>query len=187
MKQIFLVAIIALLDYAPAQAQEETLFGAEGLKLTGVWGATHPGLSRFMGEDVAVGGGYIALEFNRALLLGIGGSHTTERFDTDGGDFNFDANTLYIGYAINGHRVLHPKLSLMMGGAKLKSGKGEKDNLFVVIPGGGVEVNMFRWFKFGLNANYRFVSNVDYLGLDQTDLSGFFFEMQFRFGWSWGG
>lgn len=178
---IFLSALLLTLGL---QAQpEETLFGNGGLQLTGAWGSVNPGFSNFAGEDVAMGGGFIALEFNKALLLGLGGSHSTERFSNG---LKYDLNGAYLGYILNPHRAIHPKFNLMIGAGQLKPRNGDEDKVFSLMPGAGVEVNLFRWFRLSLNGNYRFVSNVSLPGLDENDLSGFLFDLQLRFGWSWG-
>jgi hypothetical protein len=45
---------------------------------------------------------------------------------------------------------------------------------------------VFKWFKFGIEGGYRFVSDVDRQGLSDSDVSSFFVDLKFRFGWSWG-
>lgn len=183
MHRIFAVSIAMLFTSLLFAQQEETIFGTGGLKLTGAWASLHPGFSSFNGEDVRMGGGFVALEFNKALLIGLGGSHSNERF-SDG--LKYDLNGAYLGYVMNGFRAIHPKFSLMIGGGDIKPRNGETDKVFTVMPGAGVEVNLFRWFKLGLHGNYRFVSNVSYPGLGDSDLSGFLLDFQLRFGWSWG-
>lgn len=183
MKKPLLLLSALLLTVALSAQQEETIFGNGGLRLTGAWGSINPGFSSFDGEDVTMGGGFVALEFNKSLLLGIGGSRSTERFS---GGLKYDLNSAYLGYVMNGYRAIHPKFSLMIGGGELKPRNGEEDNIFTVMPGAGVELNIVRWFKLGLHGNYRFVSNVSYPGLEDSDLSGFLFDIQLRFGWSWG-
>ncbi|MEK7257751.1 MAG: hypothetical protein AAB316_23540, partial [Bacteroidota bacterium] len=60
------------------------------------------------------------------------------------------------------------------------------DDVFVVQPGAGAEVNIFRWFRLSLEASYRFVSGSDLEVLSDKDLSGLIWDLKFRFGWSWG-
>ena len=183
MKRPFILIAAFLISFGLFAQQEETIFGNGGLQLTGAWGSFHPGFSSFNGEDVTMGGGFVALEFNKALLLGLGGSHSNERFSEG---LRYDLSGAYLGYVMNGHQAIHPKFSLMIGGGEVKPRNGEVDKVFTMMPGAGVEVNLFRWFKLGLHGSYRFVSNVSYPGLDESDLSGFLLDLQLRFGWSWG-
>lgn len=179
--QLFLLTAMCFSAVLYAQ-QEETIFGNNGLQLTGAWGSINPGFSSFDDNNVTMGGGFVALEFNKSLLLGIGGSHSNERFSEG---LKYDLNAAYLGYIPNGYRAVHPKFSLMIGGGEVKPRNGEEDKIFIVMPGAGVELNIFRWFKFALQGNYRFASNVSYPGLEDSDISGFLFDFQLRFGWSW--
>jgi hypothetical protein len=167
--------------------QTETLFGRNGLHLTGTWGSTGPGYSVFSAESGFTRGGFLALEFNKDLLIGVGGGHTAEAVHFGNGSYDLDYGGLVLGYVPNSFKVIHPKFSFLMGSGKLKVSGEDEDDIFVVQPGAGVELNVFRWFKFGVEGGYRFVSNVDQEALSGSDVSSFFVNLNFRFGWSWGG
>jgi len=166
--------------------QAETLFGRNGLHLTGAWGSTGPGFSAFSAESALTHGGFLALEFNKSLLIGLGGSHTAEAVHFDQGSYNLDFSGLVLGYVPNSFKVIHPTFSFQMGSGKLKVSGEDDDGIFVVQPAAGAELNVFRWFKFGLEGGYRFVSDVNQLELSGSDISSFFADLTFRFGWSWG-
>lgn len=169
--------------------QDETLFGQTGLRLTGAWGGTMAGITSFDGENAATGGGFGALEFNKALLIGFGGVNTSETVGFDNGPlkkFELKYGGLMLGIVPKSYQVIHPKFSFLMGGGKVKvDGEGE-DKIFVVHPSAGAEVNVFRWFKLSLEGGYRFVSDARFDPPSNEDLSGFSAELKFRFGWSWG-
>jgi len=128
------------------------------------------------------------LEFNKTMLAGIGGSSTSDAVNFgQTGQFDLDFSGLMLGYVPNSTKVIHPKFSFVMGSGKLKVRGEEDDQVFVVQPSVGAEINVFRWFKFGLEGGYRFVSDVDNIALSGSDVSSFFVDLKFRFGWSWGG
>ncbi|MFQ5445434.1 MAG: hypothetical protein ACE5FF_00720 [Saprospiraceae bacterium] len=166
--------------------QDETLFGRNGLHLTGAWGSTDIGFSSLSGESAFMQGGYLALEFNKSMLVGLGGSHTADAVQFDQGHYDLDYSGLMLGYAPDAFKVIHPKFSFVMGSGKLKVRGDDDDNVFVVQPGLGGELNVFRWFKLSLEGGYRFVSDVDRPALTDGDVSSFFVDLKFRFGWSWG-
>lgn len=169
---------------------DETLFGRSGLKLTGAWGGSNIGLTSFDNENALLRGGFGGLEFNKEVLIGLGGVRTDEAvtFDNNGrqDEFKLDFGGLYVGYVPRSFQVIHPKFSFLTGGGKVKVNGKDDDNIFVFQPAGGAEVNVFRWFKLGIEGGYRFVSGTDFDRLKDDDLSSFFVEMKFRFGWSWG-
>ena len=168
--------------------QDETLFGKSGLRITGAWGGSNIGLTSFSDENALMRGGFGALEFNKEVLIGFAGSHTEETISFDNGSDNFKMNFggLYVSYIPRSYQVVHPKFSFLMGGGEAKLNNEGKDNIFVFQPSAGGEVNLFRWFKLGLEGGYRFVSGTDYNRLNDDDFSSFFVEMKLRFGWSWG-
>ena len=178
--------LLLAFTYFLANAQEETLFGNEGLRLTGAWVSAHPGISDFNGKRVAMGGGEVALEFNKVLLIGFGSNRSTEYFRTEGRDYKYESNAFSFTYLMEPQKLLHPKFNMTIGGATLKRRNGEDDKLFVFMPGVGIEVNVFRWFKLGLLGHYRFASNVNQDNLSNKSFSGFLLDFQLRFGWSWG-
>ena len=63
---------------------------------------------------------------------------------------------------------------------------GDKDRLLVIQPSAGVEVNLFRWMRLGIEGGYRYVTGSQYDRLENEELSNYFGTVSFRFGWSWG-
>ncbi len=186
--QYFIILVFLFTVHALFGQKDETLFGRNGLHLTGAWGSTDPGFSTFSGETAFMHGGFLALEFNKTMLAGIGGSRTSDAVSLgQNGQFDLDYNGLMLGFVPNSFKVIHPKFSFVMGGGKLKVRGEDDDNVFVVQPGVGGEINVFRWFKFGLEGGYRFVSDVNQTVLTGSDISSFFVELKLRFGWSWRG
>ncbi len=166
---------------------DETLFGKQGLRLTGAWFIADKGAS-FFNDNVGLStGGGLALEFNKNILVGFGGWQTAESVPFGNfSKFNMEHNGLMVGFLPNAHRVFHPKLGFFVGTGNVQVVGGPKDNLFIVKPMAGGVVNLFRWFKLSLEGGYAFVSGSDITNLRDGDLSALSVEMKLRFGWSWG-
>ena len=192
MKKSILLLLVAFLflNIQTSNAQtEETLFGKTGLKLTGIWGATSTNLSKFSEDYGYFSGGFGVLEFNKDFLVGWGGYRLTNDIlkansNLKGMDFSY--NGLIIGYAPGSHKVIHPKISALFGTGNISlTGEG-KDKVGVIIPSVGFEVNIFRWFRFGLEGGYRFVTDTNFANAKDEDFSAPYGEAKFSFGISWG-
>jgi hypothetical protein len=184
-KQFFALLVIGALAGNLFAQKDETLIGKTGLHLSGIWGGTHIGLSGLNGDNHGMGGGFFGLEFNKALTIGYGGVNSTESTDYTG-QFGLDYGGLLIGYTYLSHKVIHPRASFLIGSGKLKFKGDADDTIFVVQPSAGAEVNVFKWFRLGLEGGYRFVSNTSLPEPDDEDVSSPFIQMSLRFGWSWG-
>ena len=62
------------------------------------------------------------------------------------------------------------------------SDDAENDAVFVLEPGVSVELNVIRFMRVALFANYRFVSGVDLTGLDNAAIAGFSAGTMLKFG-----
>ncbi len=178
-----LLAFLAVACGLNAQ-KDETLMGKTGLRLSGIWGGSNIGLS-FGGNNYGMAGGFFGAEFNKALTIGFGGISSKESTDYTG-QFDLDYNGLLLGYAYLPHKVIHPRVSFLMGSGKLKFKDGYDDTIFVVQPSAGFEVNVFRWFRLGFEGGYRFVSNTSIPEPSDKEVSSPFAQLSLRFGWSWG-
>lgn len=186
----YLTAALALLLLSTAllAQKDETLIGKTGLKLTGLWGGSNIGLIGFDGKNYGMAGGFFGLEFSKSLLLGYSGSSSSESTTYNGQLRKYDISYggFLVGYAYQSHKVVHPRVSFLIGSGTLKVKDKPDDYIFVVQPSGGIEVNLFRWFRMGLEGGYRFVSNTDIPKPNEGDASAPFGQLSFRFGWSWG-
>ncbi len=183
-KQFFAPLFIGALAGNLVAQKDETLIGKTGLHLSGIWGGSNIGLS-FGDNNHGMAGGFFGLEFNKALSVGYASYNSTES-TTYTGKFDLDYGGLLLGYAYKSHKVIHPRASFLIGSGKLKPKGDQDDTIFVVQPSVGAEVNVFRWFRMGLEGGYRFVSNTSLPQPDDEDVSSAFVQLSFRFGWSWG-
>lgn len=177
---LFLVCI-TLTSYGQ---REETVFGRGGVDLTGVWGGMTNGMVKFQDEFSLNNGGFFVFELNDNFLIGWSGYGNGETLD-DGRDVEIEGNDLMLGYTFNSHRSVHPAMYLKGGRGKLDVTNEGKENVTVIEPSVGLEVNVFRFMRIGLEGGYRFVTGVDQFGLSDQDLSSPVVGLRFKFGWSW--
>lgn len=170
--------------------KDETLFGKSGLRLTGAWGGTHLGLTKFSDDFTAFSGGYGGLEFNKSIFLGWGSYNLINDAKLDiatGQNFEMDYNGLIIGYAYRADKVVHPTLNILAGRGKVQVDSEDiTDRIYAVQPAIGVEINVFKWFRIGVEGGYRFVMETDLPNLSDSDLSSPYGKLQLKFGYSWG-
>jgi hypothetical protein len=190
MKRILLCAALigASLTLAHAQA-EETLFNKSGLGLTGAWGGWTSGMAAFSDNLALTKGGFGGLEFGKNLFIGWAGYRTIDQtpFATNElSKFGFDYGGLMLGYAPLARKVIHPQIGLLVGGGEARVKNVGDDAVWVIQPSLGVELNVFRWARIGVEGGYRHISNMDIPDYTNQDLSSFYGEVRLKFGWSWG-
>jgi hypothetical protein len=184
----FLFVLILLSCTATAFAQrEETLLGRRSWGFSGIWGGYNHQYTQFDGADSYNRGGFFGFEFGKSLLLGWGRYRLDDPFDWQNTDrrFNMRWNVAKVGYAFIPYKAVHPMFNVDFGTGRVDLGS-ERDRVFVVQPSAGIEINVFRWFRLGLEGGYRFTNDVDIVGLTDTRLSGAYGQASLKFGFSWG-
>ncbi|MEZ4965006.1 MAG: hypothetical protein R2791_07165 [Saprospiraceae bacterium] len=188
-KSCFLALAFLLLNTIVYAQREETVLGSRGWGLSGLWGGYTHHYTDYNGTDAFNRGGFFGFEFGKSLF--VGWTHYSLRDDIvlDKGDnqrFDFRFNGGKIGYAFVPYKAVHPMINVELGRGRAKlAGEGD-DNIFVIQPSVGVEVNVFRWFRLGLEGGYRFARNVDYVALNDSDLSSPYAKATLKLGFSWG-
>jgi hypothetical protein len=149
-----------------------------------------------VGSDVGGGGALVIGGF----FLGGYGLGTTYPEATINGtryDIRLKHGGLWMGYAHNQYKVIHPYSSLRLGWGKSQLLRGKdadfSERNFVLTPELGFEVNAFRFLKIAFSGGYRWVNGVDELpGLDSNDFSSAMGTVTFRIGgfgeyedWNW--
>jgi hypothetical protein len=190
MKQIFFTSLcVFLLSISLMAQKEETVFGYSGLRLTGIWGGPSSGTSNYGESNVFHNGGFIGLEFNNSIFLGWGWYKIRDAVlfpDLPPQNFNLNYSGFMLGVSALPNKVVHPKFSLLVGPGTYEFQFEGRDRLFHMQPAAGIEVNIFRWWHLSLEGGYRMAINSNYLNLSDSDLSAWFAELKFRFGFSWG-
>ncbi len=185
-----LPSVIALFFALSLFAQEkETVFDYSGLTLTGVWGGPLFNMST-VGEDGHLfRGGLIGLEFNKKIYISYADYYINEKAKLDAfpnQSIDITYKGLQLGYAFIPDKRIHPKISLLAAGGKVELDDEEANNVFVLQPSGGVEINLFKWCKVDVMGGYRLIKGIDTVGLSDTDVSAPFGEIKLKFGFSWG-
>lgn len=188
MKNTFLIPLFCLAALGSIQAQrDETLFGRNGFDLSGAWGSALYNYSFFEEDYVYTRGGSVGLEFGNNYFLGYGWSRFREDANVKGlPGFDLKYNGFILGIAPNSHKAIHPRLSMLTGGGRVRLDDGASDRVFVFQPSLGLEINVFRWFRFGAEGGYRLIANENFSGLEASDISSPFVQLDLRFGYSWG-
>ena len=164
-------------------------FGGPNMEFTAIDG----GFAHMMG-----GGGGIIL--NDQLIFGGFGVGMTNSIDAKNIDANgvneyqgynleYGYGGLWFGYIIKGKLPIHPVIHTQMGWGSVTVGEPysspeHSDNVFVLNPIVELEMNITRFFRLGVGANYRFNFGLNRLdGYGNQDFSGPGGFMSFKFGW----
>lgn len=190
MKRILFTSLCVFLFALSLTAQkEETVFGYSGLRLTGIWGGPSGGTSHYGESNVYHNGGFFGLEFNNSIFLGWGWYKIRDQVFFRGlplQDFRLNYSGFMLGVSAFPNKVVHPKFAILVGPGTYEFQFEGRDRVFHLQPAAGLEVNIFRWWHLTLEGGYRMALNSNYLNLSDSDLSAWFVELKFRFGFSWG-
>lgn len=167
-----------------AAQREQTLFNnGGGIDFTGVWGGSTNALVDFNNDFNLNSGGFFVFELNNDFLIGWSGYKSD--ITDDGDDIRIEGNDLFLGYTFKSERVIHPFIYLQTGSGKLEVEDVGSDRVFVAQPTLGVEANIARFFRLGIDGGYRFFSGNDLAGFEDRDFAGPVLNLRLKFGWSW--
>lgn len=190
MKKELLLFVLLFISTLPSFSQSETLF-SDVDEVVG-FGGPIVEFSAFKGEVVPAVGGGGGVFLNDFFIggYGIGGLDFRDpSIELDNYRMKLNHGGFWLGYNHNQDKVLHfyGSAKLGWGGIDVKyNGAGERpnDNVFVIQPEAGVEVNLFRWFKLVGTVGYRAVTGVNEIETqNNSDFSGITGALTFRFGW----
>jgi hypothetical protein len=184
--------VLALCLSMTAYAQHETLFN--NARVVGGFGApiVEMGLGNDMTTSVGGGGGLV---INNFFIGGYGmGSIDFEQLiEEDKIDkIELGHGGFWLGYTLAPHRVIHLYSSARLGWGALdidvtddSTFPDNSDNVFVLTPELGLELNVTQWFRISGAVGYRYVDGVnESLGNYQSDdFNGLLANLTFRFGW----
>lgn len=187
--RLFLIAFTMLLSSTAIFAQrEETVLGHRGWGFSGIWGGYHHQYTSYGNTDEFNRGGFFSFEFGKSLTVGWGNYRVFDKFNWQGAEnqeFDFRWNNFKLGYAFIPYKAIHPVMGFGFGRGKVNLA-GAEDRVFVMQPSAGVEINVFRWFRLGLEGGYRFVNNVDIASVEHSQINGPYGQASLKFGFSWG-
>lgn len=168
-------------------AQEETLFS--NLETLGAFGGPFIEIGSINGEVGAYVGGGGAIIFDGFFFGGYGQGTSYPEAIINGADTNikFGHGGLWMGYTQNPHKLTHFFTSLKIGWGKTRLRRnGETtnvDQIFVLTPELGLELNLTDFFKVNFAGGYRWVNGISKLpSLENSDFSSPVGIITFRFG-----
>lgn len=177
------------------RGRERTLLG--DLDLSGAWGGPTYNYSSTGDDWSLMRGGFGGLEFGEEFFIGYGGWKNRENFTIDdvvdgAPEYDFNHSGLIIAYSPFSDNAIHPRVSAIFGPGKMKitenlngEGVGLEDRFLVGQATVGLELNLFQWFRLGIDGGYRFASGVENDFVTANDISGTFVQLEARFGFSW--
>ena len=191
-KSLLALATIILMSITATFAQrEETIIGESGFGFTGAWGGWTANIGQFDKQNSTYSGGMWALEFGKRFY--IGGTHNSlgyQPITNSTKTFTFNSNNLLLGYSIKSYRAVHPIISLAAGTSTLKlrtdASNQAEDKIIILHPAVGAELNLMRWCHVDAQVGYRAVMDTDFAGFSDKDFSGFYGQLNLKFGFSWG-
>lgn len=189
MKKIILTLIIIWCGHNLLEAQKtETLFGQA--QSVGAFGGPIVEYHYTDGDvDVMAGGGG-ALIINNFWIGGYGvGSAPSSVFDIpDIRTLELAHGGLWLGGTFKPYKLIHFYSSVKLGWGAVDIEFTDDDfnyldDISVIQPEAGMEVNIFRWFRIAGTASYRFVDGLSSnTGLKSDEFDGLGFNLTFRFG-----
>lgn len=188
MKITQLLSALFLLSALNLSAQEEqTLFNSTDIRLSGIWGGFDHSYSYFEDDYAYARGFHIGIEVSRSIYVAYARNNFREEptIGLDGRRLDLYYDGILLGYAPNSERLLHPRFQLFAGGGVATVENVEDDAVYVIKPSAGLELNVFQWFRVGVEAGYRFVT-YDNIPDYESEFSSPFVNIALRYGLSWG-
>jgi len=203
MKNVITIGML-LFSVSVFAQDDETLFS--DVKRVGAWGGPifeYTGLDK---DVTAVSGGGGALVLDDFYLGGYGMGDAVYSISSPGANLKervkFKHGGLWLGYTPMQRKVIHPYTSVKFGWGKARYRASElsdpgnvldelNDNIVVLTPEFGIELNIFSFFRIAATASYRWVNGVDDVPkFTNDDFSSFGASLTLRFGgfgndWSW--
>ncbi len=178
---------LTLLCTSLSAQRHETLF-SNGLGLSGLWGGPKYNFSYFNDDVAYVRGGTFGFEFGNTVIIGWSGTNFRDEVLVEGVSqgFKLDYSNFMLNVTPSSYRAIHPILGVQLGGGRLKFENDDSERVFIVQPSAGVEINIFKFMRVGLEGGYRFVSDIDTQGIENGDISSPFAQINLKFGFSWG-
>ena len=187
-------------DWEDGDPDEHTLFG--NLDLSGLWGGPTYNYTATGDDWALVRGGFGGFEFEDNVFIGYGGWASRDRFTTDDApiegdraDFKFRHGGLILAYSPSANNTIHPRFTAILGPGRIEGTAPDPENdgntvtfkerMFVGQVMAGGELNIFQWFRLGIEGGYRFAGGVDVPGVSANDVSGAIVQVEARFGFSW--
>jgi hypothetical protein len=192
------IPVTILLFSMSAYGQEETLIS--GKIESGGYGGLEVKFGEINGEwEVLVGGrgGWI---INHQFVLGGAGYGLATHGDVSRGPiypglfdrFEMGYGGVLLAYIANSNKLIHLNIEALIGGGGISQynvddvypyyDQLDTDAFFIFEPGVNFELNISKRLRFATGASYRITGGVEYLDLENGDISGPSINLMLKFG-----
>ena len=198
MKKILLLfLLISTVGYLYAQEEENDdiqTFFSKPTKIRGYIG-TLTNVTSLDSETAYMNGFQVGGIFDDHFILGLYNLNLENNIFSNNANYidyemDFDHRGIWLGYIFMPQQKIHFNVNLLVGNGNLEIYDDVFDTwmqdevVFVLNPGIEVELNVAKFLRVGIGANYRFALDVDkfdnYNNNDFSDLGAF---ISFKFGW----
>lgn len=189
MTQKFITLTLALFFTIALGAQTQTLFNKT--RVVGGFGAPIVEIGFDKNYNTSVGGGG-GLLINSFFLggYGMGSLDFEELLNEDGSIESIDLahGGIWLGFSVPTHKLIHFYASTRIGWGAIdirtrNSVFDDLDQVFVMTPEAGIELNVTRWFKLAGTVGYRYLDGVNQNSpFSNDDFKGTFAGITLRFG-----
>jgi hypothetical protein len=182
---LFLTVLFFAFGSAHAQQQETLLGGSPGI--TGAWFSLNRNYSEFDADEGTARGYTIGLEIGKQFMVGYARERIREEplIGPENEPFDLSSRGGFISYSPLAYKAIHPRFSMMAGVGNADLGDTDLGRVLVLRPSVGVELNVVKWFRIGVEGGYRHIDYDDIDGFDSDEFSSWFLELGFRFGITW--
>ena len=200
MKRIIHVLLVLCAAGSVSGRQEETLLS--GPVTSGGFGGPVVKMTRMHDSFGVLIGGRGGWIINHTLSLGGGGYGLVSRIRGPEGVSGLQDPVLRvgyggfeIGYTPRSNRLIHPALSLLIGGGSAGTRESWEEDLdddweddpsldsfFILEPGIALELNITRFMRVDAGVSFRFVSGLERDGLTESAIGGPSAVLTFKFG-----
>ena len=205
-----LLALMVQVSFAQEKKQEEqkgkrddinTIFNKDNLKVTGGFIAPSIKVGTIHEDASMLLGGKIGMTFNDKFSLGLAGYGLTNNSNFDINDDPLNPARIGMGYGgLNleytffTNKKIHFSIPVLVGVGGIYIYEDDDDYFnnewdeiensaaLVIEPGIDIEMNLFKFFRVGVGASYRMVSQTDLVYLSDEDLTGYTVNATFKFG-----
>jgi hypothetical protein len=193
--KILFMLIMATFASLRALAGGETFIS--GRLESGAYAGPEIKVSRLFDELKILVGGRGGWIINHRFVIGGAGycmvSEESIIYFPPGGDFvNPCIKTSYGGllleYVVNSNKIEHFSLETIIGAGSISLkdhpfiNTDESDAFFLLEPGANFIINLTRFFRCGVGIGYRFARDVEFINMENADLSGPSYKFFLRFG-----
>ncbi|WP_235296682.1 hypothetical protein [Portibacter marinus] len=184
MKKTLLALTLAIFCLCLNAQKDQTIFSNSGLRLTGIWGGTTSNFNTSSNDFDYFSGGYFTFEISKKVL--IGWSNYELNTIINDSRVTLGSNDFLVGYSPISYKPIHPFFYTSIGNGNIRI-DGENEGKGISIqPAIALEVNVLRWLRLSVDGGYRIISGSQLEAVSDKDLSGPYFGLRAKFGWSWG-